>query len=116
MIHSFGGGEKGKIGAKGQDSEGDLQIINQIRKVVDLEIPLEIKFLNKTYMVLDVGLAKHILYKYEALRTSIQKEQMTQLLWQDSAEILKISEGFNMINNKKNKKETTFHGTVEKYK
>jgi hypothetical protein len=79
-IHSQGGGLKGD-GSCGQNTDGDLHIINQLRKIVDMEMPMLVKFLDHTYVRVDFRTAKLILEKYNSLRTSIQKEQLTNALW-----------------------------------
>lgn len=82
-FHTFGGGTKG-IDSRGQENDGDLHIINQLRKIVDLEMEQKVRFLDGSHIIVDFREANSILKKYEALRTSIEKEEMTSVLWKSS--------------------------------
>ncbi|HYT45784.1 MAG TPA: hypothetical protein VEP90_25890 [Methylomirabilota bacterium] len=115
MIHSKGGGVKGQPGACGQDSENDGHIINQLRKIVDLDVARKLKFLDGSEQIVLPRIAYEILKVYDELITSIQKQSMTNSIWKDSSMISSITEQYIMINNKNNKKETISHVTVDKY-
>ena len=94
IYHSKGGGIKGKIGAKGQDNDGDIHIINQLRKVIDLgedsdALPLKVRFMDGSHSLVEFEIAQKILVMYETLRTSIEKEQMTLALWASADQFAK---------------------------
>ncbi len=82
--HSFGGGIKGQYGAVGQDSANDLHIINSLKKIIDMEMPMEVKFQDQTYLIVEYELAYAILMKYVVLRTSHEKEEFVNTLWESS--------------------------------
>ncbi|HYT44116.1 MAG TPA: hypothetical protein VEP90_17380 [Methylomirabilota bacterium] len=115
MIHSKGGGVKGQPGACGQDSENDGHIINQLRKIVDLNVARKLKFLDGSEQMIIPRIAFEILKVYDELTTSIEKQGMTNSIWKDSSMISNITEQFVMINNKNNKKEYISHVTVDKH-
>jgi hypothetical protein len=89
MNHSFGGGQKGKPGSKGQENDGDLHIINQLRKIIDMETPMEVYFLDKSNMEVNLLTAAIVMEKYDSLRTSIQKEKMMNEIWASSSKFSK---------------------------
>ena len=78
--HSDGGGEKGN-GSVGQENDGDLNCINQLKKIIDMQMPMKVRFLDHQQEVVDYDVAKKLLLKYVGLRTSIQKEQMMMFMW-----------------------------------
>jgi hypothetical protein len=78
---------KGQIGARGQETEGDSHIINQLRKIIDTRLPGNVKFLDGNYDIVDFDTAKTILNKYNDLRTSIEKEELTKLIWKSAAQM-----------------------------
>ena len=84
LYHSFGGGLKGKPGAKGQETDGDLHIVNQLRKIIDMETPMEVHFQDKSRMEVGLHTATIVMEQYDNLRTSIQKEEMMNEIWASS--------------------------------
>jgi hypothetical protein len=84
MNHSFGGGPKGKLGSKGQETDGDLHIVNQLRKIIDMETPMEVHFLDRSRLEVNLLTAAIVMEKYDGLRTSIQKETMMNEIWASS--------------------------------
>lgn len=84
MNYSFGGGPKGKPGSKGQETDGDLHIVNQLRKIIDMETPMEVHFLDKSRLEVNLLTAATVMKKYNNLRTSIQKEKMMNEIWASS--------------------------------
>ena len=89
MNHSFGGGPKGKQGSKGQETDGDLHIVNQLRKIIDMETPMEIHFLDKSRLEVNWTTAAMVVGRYDRLRTSIQKEKMINEIWASSSKFSK---------------------------
>ncbi len=86
-FHSKGGGIKGN-GTCGQESESDTHIINQLRKIIDMQMSMVVKFQDRTYVRVNFETAQIILEKYNYLRTSSQKEDMTNRLWASAKNIM----------------------------
>jgi len=75
---------KGKEGAKGQDTDGDGHIINQLRKIVDMHDARIVRFLDDTCTLVTYPLAVDLIIRYNNLRTSIQKEEMILAIWKSA--------------------------------
>lgn len=80
---------KGKMGARGQETDGDDHIINRLRKIIDCRSEVTIKFLDKTQIVVNFIMAETVLKKYHSLDKPYQKEEMILLIWKSKETFLK---------------------------
>lgn len=74
--HRKGGGEKGGLGAKGQDNEGDDHPINRARAAIDLRAPVTIKHQNGERTEISLEFAHQIVDLYRSFRLPADKEEM----------------------------------------
>ena len=87
-FHSKGGGIKGQNGC-GQDNDGDLHIINQLRKIIDMDMPMTVRFQDSSKVIVDFLTASSILEYYDRLKP-FAKEAMANELWCNGENFQKI--------------------------
>jgi hypothetical protein len=98
-FHSKGGGIKGKFGC-GQDTDGDLHIINQLRKIIDMDMPMKVRFKDNSKVIVDFPIASSILEYYDRLKP-FAKEAMAIELWRNGENFQKIYNDKYKNNNNK---------------
>ena len=81
-FHSKGGGIKGQNGC-GQDNDGDLHIINQLRKIIDMDMPMTVRFQDNSKVIVDFPTASSILEYYDRLKP-FAKEKLVNKLWSNA--------------------------------
>lgn len=78
--HSKGGGKKGGLGAKGQETEGEDHPIVMARKAVSLGLSKKFKHQNKKTTEITTELGHKILDRHDRLNKPSEKEHMTKQL------------------------------------
>lgn len=88
--HSKGGGAKGsskmdsrvgKVGAGGQDTEGDDHPINIMRKAIDLGRPVKLSHQKGGHTMIEPHVAHKLLTTYAGHKTAAHKTQMINSIW-----------------------------------